>query len=172
MVTYFTAINCDFKQHFRTGLHVTLYILYISSANQGQIGCVEGSHLPKKRFARCADCCAGSPSFRSVRGLAQFVPIARFSAKEHRARVDGRAAARHPHGRIEHAVRCATVKVSAESAGAVASTMFLPPPGSSPPGSRSPDRPRQQSPFLRLACCRGSTPVDLRKIPIGRRYLC
>ena len=23
MVTYFTAINCDFKQHFRTGLHVT-----------------------------------------------------------------------------------------------------------------------------------------------------
>ena len=23
LVTYFTAINCDFKQHFRTGLHVT-----------------------------------------------------------------------------------------------------------------------------------------------------
>ena len=23
MVTYFTAINCDFKQHFRTELHVT-----------------------------------------------------------------------------------------------------------------------------------------------------
>lgn len=24
LVTYFTAINCDFKQHFRTGLHVTV----------------------------------------------------------------------------------------------------------------------------------------------------
>ena len=26
LVTYFTAINCDFKQHFRTGLHVTVYV--------------------------------------------------------------------------------------------------------------------------------------------------
>ena len=60
-----------------------------------------------------------------VRGLAQFVPIARFSAKEHRARVDGRATVRHLHGIIERTVRCYTVKVSAESAGAVASTMFL-----------------------------------------------
>ena len=24
LVTYFTAINCDFKQHFRTELHVTV----------------------------------------------------------------------------------------------------------------------------------------------------
>ena len=37
-----------------------------------------------------------------------------------RARVDGRATARHLHGIIERAVRCDTVKVSAESAGAVA----------------------------------------------------
>ena len=33
-----------------------------------------------------------------VRGLVEFVPIARFSAKEHGARVDGRATARHLHG--------------------------------------------------------------------------
>ena len=33
LVTYFTAINCDFKQHFRTGLHVTLsYAFYISTS--------------------------------------------------------------------------------------------------------------------------------------------
>ena len=60
-----------------------------------------------------------------VRGLVEFVPVARFSAKEHRARVDGRATARHLHGIIERTVRCYTAKVSAESAGAVASTMFL-----------------------------------------------
>ena len=44
---------------------------------------------------------------------------------EHRARVDGRATARHLHGIIARAVRCYTVKVSAESAGAVASNVFL-----------------------------------------------
>ena len=43
-----------------------------------------------------------------------------FPPREHRARVDGRATARHLHGIIERAVRCDTVKVSAESAGAVA----------------------------------------------------
>ena len=60
-----------------------------------------------------------------LRGLAQFIPVTRFSAKEHRTRVDGRATARHLHGTIERALRCGTVKVSAESAGAVASAMFL-----------------------------------------------
>ena len=39
--------------------------------------------------------------------------------------MDGRATARHLHGIIERTVRCYTAKVSAESAGAVASTMFL-----------------------------------------------
>ena len=39
--------------------------------------------------------------------------------------MDGRATARHLHGRTAHTVRCATVKVSAESAGAVASTVFF-----------------------------------------------
>ena len=58
-----------------------------------------------------------------VRGLALFVPMTRFCAKEHGARVDGRATARHLHGIIERAVRCYTVKVSAESAGAVASNV-------------------------------------------------
>jgi hypothetical protein len=60
-----------------------------------------------------------------ITGLAQCIPITRFCAKEHRARVDGRATARHLHGMIERAVRCHTVKLSAESAGAVASTMFF-----------------------------------------------
>ena len=60
-----------------------------------------------------------------TRGLAQLIPITRFCAKEHRARVDGRATARHLHGMIERAVRCYAVKVSAESAGAVASNVFL-----------------------------------------------
>ena len=64
-------------------------------------------------------------TIKFIRGLALFIPIARFSAKEHGARVDGRATARHPHGRTAHAVRCATVKVSAESAGAVASNVFI-----------------------------------------------
>ena len=39
--------------------------------------------------------------------------------------MDGRATARHLHGTLERAVRCGTVKVSAESAGAVASNVFL-----------------------------------------------
>jgi hypothetical protein len=39
--------------------------------------------------------------------------------------VDGRATARHLHGRTAHTVRCATVEVSADSAGAVASNVFL-----------------------------------------------
>ena len=58
-----------------------------------------------------------------ARGLVEFVPITR--SEEHRARVDGRATARHLHGTIERAVRSGTVKVSAESAGAVASNVFL-----------------------------------------------
>ena len=62
---------------------------------------------------------------KSERGLAQFIPITRFCAEEHRAHVDGRATARHLHGKKERAARCLTVKVSAESAGAVASTMFF-----------------------------------------------
>jgi hypothetical protein len=62
---------------------------------------------------------------RSLRGLAQFISITRFCAKEHRARVDGRATARHLHGKIERAARCLTVRVSAESAGAVASNVFF-----------------------------------------------
>ena len=81
---------------------------------------------PSEVPARVTSLSSPPPLFPcSLRGLAQFVPIARFSAKEHRARVDGRATARHLHGIIERAVRCDTVKVSAESAGAVASTMFL-----------------------------------------------
>ena len=65
-------------------------------------------------------------SSKAVRGLVDIVPPTRFSAEEHRARVDGLpATARHLHGTIERAVRCGTVKVSAESAGAVASNVFL-----------------------------------------------
>ena len=53
------------------------------------------------------------------------IPIARSVPKNTAARVDGRATARHLHGTIERALRCGTVKVSAESAGAVASNMFF-----------------------------------------------
>ena len=37
LVTYFTAINCDFKQHFRTGLHVTYFLNATSERIQFQI---------------------------------------------------------------------------------------------------------------------------------------
>ena len=57
--------------------------------------------------------------------MVEFVPMTRFCAKEHRARVDGRATARHLLGMIERALRCHTVKVSAESSGAVASNVFF-----------------------------------------------
>jgi hypothetical protein len=52
-------------------------------------------------------------------------PLQAIQRQGSRARVDGRATARHLHGIIERAVRCDTVKVSAESAGAVASNVFL-----------------------------------------------
>ena len=59
------------------------------------------------------------------RGSERKYPPTNFSPREHRARVDGRATARHLHGIIERAVRCDTVKVSAESSGAVASNVFF-----------------------------------------------
>ena len=74
----------------------------------------------------CHQHLAVAPLYYSMSGsVVEFVPITRFSAEEHRARVDGRATARHLHGKIERAVRCVTVKVSAESAGAVASNVFF-----------------------------------------------
>ena len=45
---------------------------------------------------------------------------ARISSEEHRSCADGRASTRHLHGKIARAARCLTVKVPAESAGAVA----------------------------------------------------
>ena len=62
---------------------------------------------------------------RPATGSRHRAPSYKFTSTEHRARVDGRATARHLHGRTAHTVRCATVKVSAESAGAVASNVFL-----------------------------------------------
>ena len=62
---------------------------------------------------------------QALRGVVEIIPSTGHSAKEHRARVDGRATTRHLHGRILLTVRYATVKVSAESAGAVASNVFL-----------------------------------------------
>ena len=59
-----------------------------------------------------------------LRGLSVIVPIYMtiLSLKEHRSCADGRARAstRHLHGITERAARCDTVKVPAESAGAVA----------------------------------------------------
>ena len=63
----------------------------------------------------------GTNSTPLVTGFGPIYP----HAKEHRARVDGRATDRHLHGRAVHTVRCATVKVSAELAGVVASNVFL-----------------------------------------------
>jgi hypothetical protein len=91
-------------------------------------------HTPDRRSLRCgtylelevrvltSDYCGFG---FSIRGLVEFVPMTRFCAKEHRARVDGRATARHLHGKIERAARCLTVKISVESAGAVASNVFF-----------------------------------------------
>ena len=105
---------------------------WCSGKKQKQKKCRSLCQTKKKKSslsAICKEACCVLPQPAShtgiVGGLAQFVPIARFCAEEHRARVDGRATARHPHGNTERAVRCVTVKVSAESAGAVASTMFL-----------------------------------------------
>ena len=50
MVTYFTAINCDFKQHFRTGLHVTSIIL---AAVGGGVGVVLSIHTVFLFKVRC-----------------------------------------------------------------------------------------------------------------------
>eukprot|EP00964_Phaeocystis_antarctica_P100621 scaffold66216_cov41-Phaeocystis_antarctica.AAC.2 len=47
-------------------------------------------------------------------------PPTRASSRVHRACADGRASTRHLHGKTERAARCLTVKVPAESAGAVA----------------------------------------------------
>ena len=54
-----------------------------------------------------------------------FGPIYPHHAILRRARMDGRATARHLDGMIERVVHCHTVKVSAESAGAVASNVFF-----------------------------------------------
>ena len=68
------------------------------------------------------------PEREARRGLDRVAPLTgsglkypptNFCAKEHRSCVDGRATARHLHGKMERAVRCLTVKVSAESADAV-----------------------------------------------------
>ena len=57
--------------------------------------------LVSKLSAHCVT--ARSSLYYSLRGLVEFVPITRFCAEEHRARVDGRATARHLHGKIERA---------------------------------------------------------------------
>ena len=53
-------------------------------------------------------------------GCGLYFAPARIDAKEHRSCADGRPSTRHLHGRTARAARCATVKVPAESAGAVA----------------------------------------------------
>eukprot|EP00964_Phaeocystis_antarctica_P134220 scaffold98451_cov69-Phaeocystis_antarctica.AAC.1 len=53
-------------------------------------------------------------------GFERYCPPTRVSSRVHSARADGRASTRHLHGITERAARCDTVKVPAESAGAVA----------------------------------------------------
>jgi len=70
------------------------------------------------------DADAGTPSVRGChlqgKGYERYYPPTNFFAEEHTTCVDGRATARHLHGITERAARCDTVKVSAESADAVA----------------------------------------------------
>ena len=57
----------------------------------------------------------------SLEGMALYIPVTRFSANEHRTPWDGRATTRDPHFLVQPTVHHATVRISAESAGAVAS---------------------------------------------------
>ena len=98
------------------------------------------SALGTKAEPREGDKISGAfvPFFAKVRGLVEFVPITRFCEsglleneptilRGRTPRTRGRTGHRPPpsRGKIERAARCLTVKVSAESAGAVASTMFF-----------------------------------------------
>ena len=57
----------------------------------------------------------------SLEGMALYIPSTRFSANEHRTLWDGRATTCDPHFLVQPTVHHATVRISAESAGAVAS---------------------------------------------------
>ena len=57
----------------------------------------------------------------SLEGMALYIPATRFSANEHRTPWDGRATTRDPHFLVQPTVHHAIVRISAESAGAVAS---------------------------------------------------
>jgi len=57
----------------------------------------------------------------SLEGMALYIPSTRFSANEHRTPWDGRATTCDPHFLVQPTVHHATVRISAESAGAVAS---------------------------------------------------
>ena len=60
------------------------------------------------------------PASGYFKGFERYCPHDELSLKEHRSCADGRASTRHLHGITERAARCDTVKVPAESAGAVA----------------------------------------------------
>eukprot|EP00964_Phaeocystis_antarctica_P033682 scaffold19098_cov33-Phaeocystis_antarctica.AAC.1 len=53
-------------------------------------------------------------------GFERYCPPTRISSEEHRSCADGRASTRHLHGITRATPRSGTVKVPAESAGAVA----------------------------------------------------
>ena len=57
----------------------------------------------------------------SLEGMALYIPATRFSANEHRTPWDGRATTCDPHFLVQPTVHHAIVRISAESAGAVAS---------------------------------------------------
>ena len=78
--------------------------------------CLYWSQTEKLSWSRnCLSSKLGRP--RRVRGVASFTPRS----------VDGRATARHLHGKIERAARCLTVKVQAESADAECSLEIIVP---------------------------------------------
>ena len=55
-VTYFTAINCDFKQHFRTELHVTYCCMRLACCCSPPRGLDPPGALPRVSRARVRPC--------------------------------------------------------------------------------------------------------------------
>ena len=66
------------------------------------------------------ECGRAEPPLAAGTGVERYCPPTRASSRVHRACADGRASTCHLHGITERAARCDTVKVPAESAGAVA----------------------------------------------------
>eukprot|EP00964_Phaeocystis_antarctica_P006835 scaffold3699_cov56-Phaeocystis_antarctica.AAC.1 len=81
-----------------------------------------GQSAPRPRCEENSSDVGHRPVYGAARntGFERYCPPTRVSSRVHRACADGRASTCHLHGITERAARCDTVKVPAESAGAVA----------------------------------------------------